>query len=334
MKIRLKRNSLKVVVLLICVGLVIGGGLLVLHAWQEQSQWAKPTGAGTQNGVQQERMLYQDAWYVPKDNVETVLIIGVDKYQAPAQEIGYLNNQQADFLLLLVLDHQAKTCDVLHLNRDTMTEIQRLGVGGGEAGHFTGQLALSHTFGSGGSDSCINTAKAVSKLLGGVRIDHYMSLTMDAVVKINDRVGGVTVEIMDDFTGIDPQLVKGKEVRLTGEQALAYVRGRSELKDSSNLHRMERQRQYMTALYEQFQKHVKQDESFFSETLVEITQYFRSDCSINQLDALNHRLEGCTMQPTRVLDGKAVKGEEFMEYHVNEDSLTKNIVELFYKREK
>lgn len=334
MKIRLKRNSLKVVVLLICVGLVIGGGLLVLHAWQERSQWAKPAGAGTQNGVQQERMLYKDAWYVPKENVETVLIIGVDKYQAPAQEIGYLNNQQADFLLLLVLDHQAKTCEILHLNRDTMTEIQRLGVGGGEAGSFNGQLALSHTFGSGGSDSCINTAKAVSKLLGGVKINHYMSLTMDAVVKINDLVGGVTVEVMDDFTEIDPQLVKGKEVRLTGEQALAYVRGRSGLQDSSNLHRMERQQQYMTALYQQFQERVKQDESFFTETMVEITQYFQSDCSINQLEALNDKLEGCVMKPTRVLDGKAVKGEEFMEYHVDEASLEKNIIELFYKREK
>ena len=40
---------------------------------------------------------------------------------------------------------QAGTAQILQLNRDTMTEITRLGVFGDEAGTFTGQLALAHT---------------------------------------------------------------------------------------------------------------------------------------------------------------------------------------------
>lgn len=334
MKIRLKRNNMKIVVLLVCVGLVLGGSLLVLNALQQKNQWARPANAGTQNGAQEQRVLYNDVWYVPKDEIETILVIGLDKYQTPEQKVGYLNDQQADFLLLLVVDHKTQTCDVLHLNRDTMTEIQRLGVGGGEAGLFNGQLALSHTFGSGGSDSCINTARAVSKLLGGVKINHYMALTMDAVAKVNDRVGGVTVTVMDDFTKSDPKLVKGEEVCLTGEQALTYVRGRTGLRDSSNLHRMERQRQYMSALYEQFEECAKKDDSFFRETLLEITEYFRSDCTVNQLEKLNNALKDCTMNPIRTLEGKAVTGDEFMEFYVDERSLEKTIMELFYQREK
>ena len=92
---------------------------------------------------------------------------------------GYVNNQQADFLLLLVMDKQHETCTPIQLNRDTMTQIQILGVTGEPAGTFTGQLALAHTYGSGEEDSCENTVLAVENLLYGMEIDHYVSLTMD-----------------------------------------------------------------------------------------------------------------------------------------------------------
>ena len=84
-----------------------------------------------------------------------------------------------------------------------MTQIRILGVTGEPAGTFTGQLALAHTYGSGEEDSCENTVLAVSNLLYGMEIDHYVSLTMDGVALLNDLVGGVTVEVLDDFSGID-----------------------------------------------------------------------------------------------------------------------------------
>ena len=48
----------------------------------------------------------------------------------------------------------------IQLNRDTMTEIQILGVNGEPAVTMTGQLALAHTYGSGEEDSCENTVLA------------------------------------------------------------------------------------------------------------------------------------------------------------------------------
>ena len=69
-----------------------------------------------------------------------MLLLGVDKFEGETPE-GYLNNQQADFLLLLVMDKQHETCTPIQLNRDTMTQIQILGVTGEPAGTFTGQLA-------------------------------------------------------------------------------------------------------------------------------------------------------------------------------------------------
>ena len=94
---------------------------------------------------------------------------------------------------------------------------------------MTGQLALAHTYGSGEEDSCENTVLAVSNLLYGMEIDHYVSLTMDGVALLNDLVGGVTVEVLDDFSGIDDTLVQGETVTLKGQQALTYVRSRGGL---------------------------------------------------------------------------------------------------------
>lgn len=264
-------------------------------------------------------------------NVETILVMGLDKYQAPQDAQGYLNDQQCDFLVLLILDRENNVCDMLHLNRDTMTKIQRIGVGGGAAGSINAQLALAHTYGSGGSDSCINTKKAVSNLLGGIKIDHYISMTMEAVAKVNDLAGGVTLEIMDDFSAVDPELVQGQTMTLTGDHALHYVRYRHGLPDSTNLHRMERQRQYMNALYEQIKKCIAKDDDFLSKTIAKVSSYLQSDYTINQMNALAKDLEKCTVNPFRTIDGEAVLGDEFMEFYVDEDSLQQVVSDLFYE---
>ncbi|MCD8331087.1 MAG: LCP family protein, partial [Oscillospiraceae bacterium] len=131
---------------------------------------------------------------------------------------------QADFSLLLRGEDGGQSCTALQRNRDNMTQITRLAVTGEEVGTYTGQLALAHTHGSGGEDSCENTVKAVSGLLYGVEIDHYMSMTMDAVAVVNDLAGGVTLTVLSDMTSVDPDWTQGAQITLMGEQALLYVR--------------------------------------------------------------------------------------------------------------
>ena len=197
-----------------------------------------------------------------------------------------------------------------------MTQIQILGVTGEPAGTFTGQLALAHTYGSGEEDSCENTVLAVSNLLYGMEIDHYVSLTMDGVALLNDLVGGVTVEVLDDFSGIDDSLVQGETVTLQGQQALTYVRSRGGLEDSSNLHRMERQRQYLGALQQQLKAAVQQEDGFTLDALLQLNEY--NGVRLHGEPAL--RPGGTAWLPTRVSDilttpGDAQEGEEFYGVH-------------------
>ena len=276
---------------------------------------------------------YNGAWYALRDDLETVLLLGVDEFEEESSGGGYRNTQQADFLMLLIFDTDDETFTALHLNRDTMTDIQILGVNGAVAGTTNAQLALAHTYGSGAEDSCRNTVTAVSNLLYGMEIDHYISLTMDAVAILNDLVGGVTVEILDDFSDVDASLVQGETVTLRGSQALTYVRTRLGLEDSSNLHRMERQRQYLTALLGQLQSAIAGDTSFSLSTILEISEYLVSDCTITQLSDLANSMGIYDMEAVYTIDGEAVEGDVYMEYYVDEEALQDLILELFYEKQ-
>lgn len=80
----------------------------------------------TQNKVDNEgeKIYYDNQWYRLKDNLETVLIMGEDKFEAGEDDADYVNTRQTDFLLLLILDKTNRSSQILQLNRDTMTDIE------------------------------------------------------------------------------------------------------------------------------------------------------------------------------------------------------------------
>ena len=336
MKFRVDVRVLKGTAAILAVVLVLLAGMLLLQRW-ENTQDAPVSSSGEASSVEagapvdgREITYYNGTAYAKKEDLETVLLLGVDKFEGETPE-GYVNNQQADFLLLLVMDKQNETCTPIQLNRDTMTQIQILGVTGEPAGTFTGQLALAHTYGSGEEDSCENTVLAVENLLYGVGIDHYVSLTMDGVALLNDLVGGVTVEVLDDFSGIDDSLVQGETVTLQGQQALTYVRSRGGLEDSSNLHRMERQRQYLAALQQQLKAAVQQEDGFTLDALLQLNEYMVSDCTVNQLSDLGDSLATYQVSDILTTPGDAQEGEEFMEFTVDEAALQQLVMDVFYE---
>lgn len=336
MKFRVDVRVLKGTAAILAAVLVLLVGMLLLQRW-ENTQDAPVSSPGPSSAVEtdapvdgREITYYNGTAYAKREDLETVLLLGVDKFEGETPE-GYLNNQQADFLLLLVMDKENETCTPIQLNRDTMTQIQILGVTGEPAGTFTGQLALAHTYGSGEEDSCENTVLAVENLLYGMEIDHYVSLTMDGVALLNDLVGGVTVEVLDDFSGIDDSLVQGETVTLKGQQALTYVRSRGGMEDSSNLHRMERQRQYLSALQQQLKAAVQQEDGFTLDALLQLNEYMVSDCTVDQLSDLGDSLAAYQVSDILTTPGEAREGEEFMEFTVDEDALQQLVMDVFYE---
>lgn len=322
-----KKKALALV--LVCV-VVLCSALLAISVWEqkqnfvgEQSTQESSTSVEA-NGVE----------YELNKSIETVLVMGLDKFSEDVDTSSYDNDQQADFLMLFVLDNQNKTCKALHIDRDTMVEMNILGVAGQEVGTITQQLALSHTYGNGQNVSCRNTAKAVSNLLNGIEINHYVSVTMDAVPVYNDLVGGVTVEVLDDFTGIDDTLVKGEKVTLMGDHALTYVRTRYGMDDSTNSHRMIRQRQYIEELYRISREKVKEDENFVITVWDKLAQYTVSDCYEQDLFEIYEKVSEYEYLGTERIKGESVVGERFMEFYPDEDALRELIIKMFYTPKK
>lgn len=307
---------------------MVTAALLALARYWEYSNVSDSAGQRT---VLEQKVQYDGRWYVPKQNLETILVMGLDKYDRREQTVSYTNSMQADFLLLLVADRQEKSVEVLQLNRDTMTEIRRLGVGGAAADSYTAQLALAHTYGSGGSDSCLNAVKAVSTLLHGAPIDHYLTLTMDAVSVINDAVGGVELTLQEDLTVLNPRWEKGTRVILSGEDALEFVRARMQVGDGLNTSRMKRQEQYLRVFSEKLLEKNRQQQDFLQNTLRLVNDSFQSDMTVNQLEIVGKLLSECELKPFRSLKGETVEGEEFYEFYADEETLQEMVLALFYE---
>ncbi|MBQ4552853.1 MAG: LCP family protein [Clostridia bacterium] len=267
-------------------------------------------------------------WHVGRD-LDTLLVIGVDDFGAMTGSQSYNNSSQADFLALFIRDQDTGEKSVLHLNRDAMTNIPVLGLTGQKAGTTYGQLALAFNYGRGQEDSCQNVVDAVSHLLFGVEIDHYIAVTMDAVPIMNDWAGGVEVEVKDDFTGIDDTLKLGSMVKLQGDRALTYVRTRRGLEDSSNLHRMERQRQYATAWMQQAQPYL-QDPKAVAELVVSLGDYHFTDYTVEEFIQFGDMLTDNGKLMSYELPGENVLGRVFMEYHVDDAALADMVLNLFY----
>ena len=319
-----RKTLLKIITVLLVIVLLFSTVMFLL------SLWDRYYGRFPQHDTQTNRTLtYNGEEYTLREDIETLLVLGLDTYADTGLE-SYNNDKQADFLLLLVMDTENDTCKGIHINRDTMTEMNVLGVSGDRIGTVTQQIALSHTFGNGREVSCRNTANAVSDLLG-VKVDHYLSVTMDAVPIYNDLVGGVTLELLDDFSAVDPAMKEGETLTLTGQQALTYVRARKGLEDPSNNHRMTRQKQYLEALYERSRQCVQEQDGFVSKAALTMTDYLVSDCSGNKLEGLMTRFAENRLDTILSPDGKTVQGEKFMEFYPDTDHLLQTVIECFYE---
>lgn len=304
-------------------------GVLALHLWEEDHSRVPQDGA---TEPEEELTYFDGAWYRPKQDVEAVLLMGIDKAALDETLPVQGEYEQSDFMLLLVIDRKAMTCTGIHINRDTMTEVQILTDSGRVEGTFTGQITLAHSYGGSPEIRCRNAVTAVSKLMYGVKIGKYISIAMDGIPVLNDLVGGVTVEVMDDFSGVDDTLVQGKTVTLKGMQALTYVRTRHGIGDQTNVHRMERQKQYLEALQKQLLKLSDSSEDFALSALMELNDYLVSNCSVEQLSDLADTLEECGEVQYRTLEGEAVLEDVYYEFHVDEDALQRTVMELFYEQ--
>ena len=271
-------------------------------------------------------------WYKLRKDVQTVLLIGTDSLQEaetdPDLELFY-NYDQADFLALVIFDDAKQTCTFIQINRDTMCSVPWLTVNGMLGGEDIEQIALAHTYGTGGEDSCENTCHAVENLLFGLPVTSYACVTMDAVPIMNDMVGGVTITLEEDLTDLDPSYTEGSRITLQGDAALSFVRARMSVGDGLNLSRMGRQRQYIAAFIDQFRASAGKDDALLVRIVEKLDKKLVLNLGMNQIRALSEKIRDYEILPPVVPKGENREGEMFMEYYVDEEALWETVREIF-----
>lgn len=273
--------------------------------------------------IQKDGLLYRQKPYV-----ETYLFMGVDTSGKAEESESHFRSGQADVQMVLVVDHSAQSWQLLQLNRDSMVEVPVLSLWGNVVGWQTQQLALAHAFGDGLELSCENNVRAVSRLMWDQPIDGYYALNMDAVGLLNDFVGGVTVTVTDDFRAADASLKLGETLRLNGEQAVTFVRGRKTVADGTNINRMGRQKQYMASFIERCRA---MDETEAEEALRMAEAYTVSDMSRVQMIRMLVRLRGYEQKEMLTVDGYNDLSGSFAEYYLDEKDLQGVLLSLFYE---
>ena len=318
-----KKNVLRAVVVLVIFSIIVIGLIIAANLYERYH--GEFNGNAQEDVGGQKTVEYNGQTYVFKDNVETFLLVGLDSLGKAEENDSYNNDKQADLLMLFILDKEKKSCYAIQINRDTMTEVSILGVTGQKIGTTVQQIALAHTYGNGGIDSCHNVAAAVSNMMFGLPVDNYLSLTMDGIIVLNDLVGGVTLTPIGDFTGIDDTIVEGQEVTLLGEHVLNYVRSRH---DGTNETRMERQRQYMNALYLQGLEYVASDTDVSAEIIAELNEYAVTNCGVSEVADMIEKFSEYELVEIKTIQGEAVIGEKYMEFNCDENALKALVVEL------
>lgn len=314
------------VLILLLVIVMLYSGLQILESTVLR------TGADEQGFVS--RTITRDGVsYYPRQDITVVMVLGIDQNGPVKASEGYINPGAADMAALLIFDDQDESCTILQLNRDTMLEMPVLGVGGKSAGTYYGQLALSHTYGSGMEDSCENTRQTISKFLYGIRIDYYLAMNMDAISILNDAVGGVTVNVTDDFSHVDPTITKG-QVTLRGEQAIRFVRTRRDVGDQLNISRIDRQKEYIGSFLKKFRSRYHSDLEFAAKTYDQVSPYIVTDCSLNTITSLMDRYGDYEIKEVVSPTGENVMGEEYYEFYADEKALDELILRLFYTPKK
>lgn len=271
--------------------------------------------------------------YRRRQSLTSILLLGIDQPAGNTDETDFQSGGNADFLRLLVIDSENKTISQIQIDRDTIAPVTVLNLIGQRTDTRPMQIALSHSYGDGKEMSCELTAEAASRLLLDTPIQSYAALNLDGIAALNDFIGGVTVTIDDDFSGVDPAMTQGTTMTLTGKQAELFVRSRADLPVSTNEARMARQQAYLERLAEIVRGKLKKDPEYIGALFDALSPYLVTNMTRPQLVSTAYRAKDYRRAPLIQIPGTRKVGTTgYMEFHADEQALSQIVTDVFYRR--
>lgn len=268
-------------------------------------------------------------YYKYNNKIKNYLILGIDK-DAYVEVTDSSGGGQSDAMFLLVVNDADKTMSIVSINRNTMTDVDVYGDSGVVLHTTEAQICTQHGFGDGKHLSCKRAADAVSRLFYNLPISGYLSMQMGAIPIMNDAIGGVELEVLQDveYGSKGVNLKAGETVKLTGDEAYAYLRARELDEFDSATDRLKRQEQYISCFVEQMEAYTSGSKTKALDIYESISDYIVTNIDIAGMVLELEDYEYSEQKYS--VPGETHMGEVFEEYHVDDDALYDMIIELFY----
>lgn len=281
-------------------------------------------------------IVYNGNKYRFNQDITTILFAGIDT-RSESEQIGVLGTAgQADAIFVTALNTKTGESKILAVSRDSMVDVNVCDSAGKFLGTERLQICLAHAYGDGAESSSENLKLSVSRLLFGIPINAYFTLDLDAISILNDAVGGVTVDVIEDLTRYDSTLKKGERLTLKGIQAETYVRSRDvEGDENQNNLRMARQKNYLQSFIQKTVDMTKQDIRTPISLANSVQGYSQTDLTPDKITYLASIFANTSlsMQDDMIkVPGESVMGEQYAEYIVDTDKLFELILDTYYTR--
>ncbi|MCR4885531.1 MAG: LCP family protein [Clostridiales bacterium] len=164
-----------------------------------------------------------------------------DSKAAKARELGIpkLLAYHTDTIMVLSINKTKKQINLISIPRDTLVYVPGV----------YGMYKMNDAFNCASSvrEGISRAQNTVRWLLGGVKIDAYVLLDMDALVKLSDTLGGVDFDLEEEFTGTSGRKYSPGRQHLDSQGIMDYVRARKSI-DGSDQNRTERSRKMIAAI--------------------------------------------------------------------------------------
>lgn len=334
--IRQRKICMLLIIILIIVLSVLGGSYYLLS----QKNASSPQNGGQNSDSRNQTDLsqnsdiveYKGETYKYNDHLSNYLFLGIDTRETVDTYQSQADAGQADAIFLVSMDRATEKIKVLFIPRDSMTRIEVFNPYGQSLGETTDHLNIQYAFGDGKEKSCELMKTAVSNMLDGLPIQGYCSMNMDGISVITDFVGGIQLTIPDDsLADVNPEYKKGAVVDITGETAEQFVRYRDIDKTQSALVRQERQKTFLQALVQKAQEKAGEDAGFVTGLYDSVKSYTVTNMG-NDIFAKLLAASQNGITDTETVPGEGTHGENFDEYHIDEDALSDLIISMFYEK--
>lgn len=275
---------------------------------------------------------YNGRIYRYNTDIKTYLFMGIDRSGVVTEAEDSISGGQSDAMFLLVVDTANQKVSIISIHRNAMTPIDVYYADGTFNTQATMQICLQHAYGDGKRLSCDRTQEAVQRLFYNIPISGYIAMNMDGITAMNDALGGVTVDVLEDLKDSSGKVVlkKGETVKLKGDMATLYLRGRDTKEYDSASGRLKRQEQYLINLAAELSAAASEEEDRAMQAYDAAQAYVVSSVDFASMVS---EVVGYGFDPSEMytIPGKVQMGDKLEEFIVDQDALYDLIIRIFYK---